>query len=87
MGKIWAFDATRGVVAYKVNPDIDFKDEAVVQWWFHNLRVASCELRVVGCDFKKNKFMSGDFLFTSCKVILRVANLLCELEIKLRVAS
>ena len=31
--------------------------------------------------------MNCEFLFTSCKVILRVANLFCTLEIKLRVAS
>ena len=31
--------------------------------------------------------MSCEFLFTSCKVILRVANLFCEFKIKLRVPS
>ena len=31
--------------------------------------------------------MSCEFLFTSCKVILRVVDLFCKLEIKLRVAS
>ena len=35
------------------------------EWWFYNLRVASCELRVVSCEFKKNKFTSSEFLFTS----------------------
>ena len=53
MSKIWAFYATRDVFADKVNADIDFKDAAVVQWWFHNLQVVCCELRIMGCDFKK----------------------------------
>ena len=55
MNKIWVFYATRGVFADKVNPDADFKDAAVVQWWFHNLRVACCDLRVVGCGLKKKR--------------------------------
>ena len=55
MNKIWVFYATRGVFADKVNPDVDFKDAAVVQWWFHNLRVACCDLRVVGCVLKKKR--------------------------------
>ena len=55
MNKIWVFYATRGVFADKVNPDVDFKGAAVVQWWFHNLRVACCDLRVVGCGLKKKR--------------------------------
>ena len=41
------------------------------------LQVMSYELWDATCEF----------LFTSCKAILWVANLFCELEIKLRVAS
>ena len=63
----------------------DLEDKVIK--WFYNFRVASCELRVVSCDFKKINFKSCEFLFTRSKVILRVANLFGELEMKLRVAS
>ena len=52
----------------------------ILQMWFCNLQVANCELRVASYDFKKIKF-------TSCKVIVQVQNLFCELEIKVRFAS
>ena len=63
----------------------DLEDKVIK--WFYNLWVASCELRVVSCDFKKINFKSCEFLFTRSKVILRVANLFGESEMKLRVAS
>ena len=48
--------------------------------WFYNLRVASFELRVASCNFRKiNLRVVSSFL--------RIANLFCELEIKLRVVS
>ena len=51
------------------------------------LQLTSCKLCVTSCDLKKNKFRSCEFLFMSSKVILRVANLFCEFEMKSRVAS
>ena len=52
----------------------------ILQMWFCNLQAATCELRVASYDFKKIKF-------TSCKVIVQLENLFCELKIKVRVAS
>ena len=45
MSKILAFDATTGVFVDKVNPNIDFKGEAVVQ----------CDVSVVKMQFQVNK--------------------------------
>ena len=53
------------------------------------LRVTSWKLWVLSCDlqFQENKFTSCKFIYTSCIVILRVASLFCQMEIKLWVAN
>ena len=41
----------------------NLRKKGTILTWFYNLRVASCELRVVSCDFKKtNLRVASSFL-------------------------
>ena len=51
--------------------------------WFYNIEVESCELHVAIYDFEKINLRVVSSFITSCKVILRVANLFGMFEIKL----
>ena len=44
-------------------------------WWFYNLRVASCDLQVVSCNFKKINLRVASCFLRVSSCFLRVVNL------------